>query len=304
MTHFHKFPALPHELRLRIWGLAACVPRTIAIWPTHRQSPPNWKYCTKICIPAILHTSQEARSQGLQSYKKLPAIVYRHHNPATANGPSKLPIYKSPSQLYINPKCDRLCLFPDWTRSKASEYEIRDKAQADNYTYTEQNFSCLSIDKTNLFLAICKTMKIERIGFAYHSRLFQNTLESAGCNKWPPPSQFKGCLPRIVSQLIWGTDNFIRDVVFFPGDATFVHHGHMALVTIFDGCRTTHMNSRAKIELSFDDFENRTETYPSPQTFVDWINKLPLPRIQNANAIRKVRGSPVFLRFEIEKSGK
>ncbi|KAF7876738.1 hypothetical protein EAF04_001822 [Stromatinia cepivora] len=81
LTTFSHFPALPTELRLKIWHLSTLPRRKLEIrlklQPTHTRQPVvlGWFITrariglTKINpIPAILHVNREAREVGLTSY--------------------------------------------------------------------------------------------------------------------------------------------------------------------------------------------------------------------------------------------
>jgi hypothetical protein len=70
---FHLFPDLPLELRNKIWQLAANEPRIIIL--DDRQRPPSNRYSWSSTVPqqqrhpGILHTSKEARAEGMRHYE-------------------------------------------------------------------------------------------------------------------------------------------------------------------------------------------------------------------------------------------
>ena len=72
LEHFHVFPKLPPELRLKIWKLALPGPRVIKLWKQRLtgssigQSEEFVK--AAYIIPRLLHASHEARSVGLLAY--------------------------------------------------------------------------------------------------------------------------------------------------------------------------------------------------------------------------------------------
>lgn len=72
LNEFSKFPLLPIELRLKVWGIAACEPRVVKFFPsTIDLYKPTTGYTVagQSKAPAILHTSQEARDEGLKYYE-------------------------------------------------------------------------------------------------------------------------------------------------------------------------------------------------------------------------------------------
>jgi hypothetical protein len=70
---FHLFPELPRELRNKIWKLASHEPRIITLDEKQRlrSSVYTWKSTVlkQRRHPSILHTSQEAREEGLRYYE-------------------------------------------------------------------------------------------------------------------------------------------------------------------------------------------------------------------------------------------
>jgi hypothetical protein len=72
--HFHCFPNLPSELRLKIWALAIPDPRSIEISCERDVIPPGTRRYAKsfksnIGPPALLHACRESRFEGLLTYK-------------------------------------------------------------------------------------------------------------------------------------------------------------------------------------------------------------------------------------------
>ena len=73
---FHNFPLLPSELRLKIWSLALCTPRTVTIScrksPFHHRTPEIPRivesFSTSAAVPALLHANRESRHEALAFY--------------------------------------------------------------------------------------------------------------------------------------------------------------------------------------------------------------------------------------------
>lgn len=124
---FTCFPRMPLELRLEIWRLASCVPRTVDVWTAtddfsdcrniftfqRTESPKPSIYYTANAVPGILHTSREAREIGLQSY----ILDLGNH---FETSPTLAPHFEVrrillrlevvvPPQIYINWKYDIIC---------------------------------------------------------------------------------------------------------------------------------------------------------------------------------------------------
>lgn len=68
---FVCFKELPTELRRMIWKLAAREPRVVEFSYYQRQKTMASKFPSKTMVSAILHTSSEARTCGLEVYVKL-----------------------------------------------------------------------------------------------------------------------------------------------------------------------------------------------------------------------------------------
>lgn len=128
LTSFHLFAALPSEIRLRIWELAASVPRNVDIWvhplqndnyeefsilTGDRASPPfrpfRWRSNTP--VPDVLHACQESRAAALRMY----------HLDFGYEEEFKHFTYSTLPKIYINPDADRVCIMdhpsieePDW----------------------------------------------------------------------------------------------------------------------------------------------------------------------------------------------
>ncbi|WQF76018.1 Putative 2EXR domain-containing protein [Colletotrichum destructivum] len=79
LDHFHLFPRLPVELRLRIWDFNLPQPRVVPIrcgakslsFASHSQSPPlSTSGCTSYtAVPVNLHVCHESRREALVSYR-------------------------------------------------------------------------------------------------------------------------------------------------------------------------------------------------------------------------------------------
>lgn len=112
---FPLFPTLPFELRLQIWEYLCFIPRVIDIRSStsglecfqdefHEQP---WFYHTESAtIPAVLHTSHEARAVGLDIY----SLHYGTEFDMQANRRSRASVeLTTPPRIYINWACDIIC---------------------------------------------------------------------------------------------------------------------------------------------------------------------------------------------------
>ncbi|PVH70507.1 hypothetical protein DL98DRAFT_597750 [Cadophora sp. DSE1049] len=74
-TCFSQFPDLPRELRNRVWSDAAFEKRTVKlIYRSHAKLDPSLGFLTiqnQSRHPAILHTTKEAREEGLRYYERV-----------------------------------------------------------------------------------------------------------------------------------------------------------------------------------------------------------------------------------------
>jgi len=68
---FPQFKKLPPELRRIIWRLAGSEPRAVEFEYYPKQRNMRSKFPSKTIVPAILHTSHEARAFGLEVYDRL-----------------------------------------------------------------------------------------------------------------------------------------------------------------------------------------------------------------------------------------
>lgn len=68
---FRRFPKLSLELRRIIWKFAAKEPRLVEFTCYPKQKSIVSRFPSRTTVPAILHTSQEARTCGLEVYEKL-----------------------------------------------------------------------------------------------------------------------------------------------------------------------------------------------------------------------------------------
>jgi len=88
---FHLFPALPPELRLKIWGYALSVPRNVTVLCLEgrfeRGAPREVKFSSPDRPPALLHVCRESRCEALRIY-----------TPAFQTGKGATPIYVAFSQ--------------------------------------------------------------------------------------------------------------------------------------------------------------------------------------------------------------
>lgn len=80
LKEFTLFPMLPMELRLKIWKTSTFISRVVPIAPKDIGKMPItgeriFKYISPVQVPAMLHTSQESREEGLKHYKREFAVV-------------------------------------------------------------------------------------------------------------------------------------------------------------------------------------------------------------------------------------
>lgn len=73
LTLFHRFPLLPSELRIRIYGFALSTPRNVVV-SCHKEKIQGTRqftntFTSKSPVPALLHMSRESRVEGLKVYK-------------------------------------------------------------------------------------------------------------------------------------------------------------------------------------------------------------------------------------------
>jgi hypothetical protein len=111
---FHRFPDLPVEIRLRIWGLCCFTTiRNIALeidivdsevlnFSHGFQHPLLYKYHSGTSHPSILQTSREARDEALKYYDLSFGVEYVYE---LANY-----TYSAPPHIYINWANDRLVI--------------------------------------------------------------------------------------------------------------------------------------------------------------------------------------------------
>jgi 2EXR family len=112
---FTVFPKLSAELRIKIWKWVCFQPRNVDLWEVRvcdKYSPryPGFiVYKSHTTTPAILHTSQEAREEGLKFYVRAFSTSGLVPDGRTGRWVTK----HFPSQIYINPKCDTLLPIPE-----------------------------------------------------------------------------------------------------------------------------------------------------------------------------------------------
>jgi hypothetical protein len=71
LQRFTSFNEMPLELRRMVWKLAAKQPRVVEFSYYPKQKTTASKFPSKTLVPAILHTTREARGCGLEVYEKL-----------------------------------------------------------------------------------------------------------------------------------------------------------------------------------------------------------------------------------------
>jgi len=129
---FTCFPKLPPELRNKIWKGACSVPRIIDLWAVpifgktgeeffsenfSRIGPIAYKSHSRQ-PPAILHTSREARTLGLECY----SLEFGDEIKESINGVEvKMSI---PAKIYINWKCDIICPMPAIYSAPDDDYGV------------------------------------------------------------------------------------------------------------------------------------------------------------------------------------
>ncbi len=120
LIHFPKFPELAPEIRLKIWKQICFLPRMVDLWQVQTDFIfPHcriYEYKSHCPIPAILHTSQEARDVGLKYYIR--GFGREAEQWTVVDGPDGhwaeefLPL-QFPPRIYFNPQCDIICPIPE-----------------------------------------------------------------------------------------------------------------------------------------------------------------------------------------------
>ena len=123
---FYLFPELSLKIRLKIWGFTCSVPRVVWLWAapisdddSHANlfnalsgciddetltSHIGCRFRSRFDILPVLHTCQEARSEGLRYYT-LAFVCEFELNISDSN-------IMAPHQIYINLEIDTICLMP------------------------------------------------------------------------------------------------------------------------------------------------------------------------------------------------
>ncbi|KAH8586284.1 hypothetical protein B0O99DRAFT_678881 [Bisporella sp. PMI_857] len=114
LSQFTCFPELPTELRLKIWGFAACHPRSINIWssdfgkkigiPLRANEDDEtdfviWKLCSKTAPPTILSVCSESRTEALKYYRLEFGTEFKFADFTFTTHP----------RIYVNFEVDRIC---------------------------------------------------------------------------------------------------------------------------------------------------------------------------------------------------
>jgi hypothetical protein len=110
---FEPFPKLAPELRLKIWAYAACEPRTLLLsdnWDAPTTDPNREAIENGNKVPDILHTSSEARQEGLKHY----TACTKRNSKYTNIDPALVKISQfSNYKVYINFNADRFLVCED-----------------------------------------------------------------------------------------------------------------------------------------------------------------------------------------------
>lgn len=122
LLDFTCFPKLPIELKCRIWGLVACHERDVDITIEKSKyqvggrrgaaSDSMFIYKSSSAHPAILHTSQEARNEGLRYY----TLSFGSKFEGGGNSRNLAEVETAP-KIYVNFEVDRLWLHADSERN-------------------------------------------------------------------------------------------------------------------------------------------------------------------------------------------
>jgi len=113
LSTFEKFPELPTEIRLKIWGHACHQPRNVDLWTSFLKCEIDntifyTQYyeskLTRTPPPKILQINQEARAEGLKHYRS----EFETQNPMVVS-PSKRKLVVSYPGFYFNFEAERIC---------------------------------------------------------------------------------------------------------------------------------------------------------------------------------------------------
>ncbi|PVH75476.1 hypothetical protein DL98DRAFT_643998 [Cadophora sp. DSE1049] len=151
LNAFTCFPKLPTELRLRIWDSASFLPRDLDVWVKSIANllgcqifTETYKFHSAHLAPAILHTSHEARVQGLKHYRLAFGVDFMDEPLRVSTLP----------RIYLNPYSDRVCFLGTMV-GKSSE-EIRKMIRTYKIRYltinVEENHEDYAMDHWKLRL--------------------------------------------------------------------------------------------------------------------------------------------------------
>jgi hypothetical protein len=161
------FPKLPIEIRLKIWKIMCYIQRNVDITTEHfiisdnENSTTDYPYFYKSSCPspAVLHVSQESRSEGLKHYQLDFTVKYEicfdQTQPATVTTKPK---------IYFNWKVDRLCIVDPTRLEGVENSEWQDRAQRLGRLCRKRRLQYLGYN--------CK-------GFIHRHAIFQGIVERA-----------------------------------------------------------------------------------------------------------------------------
>lgn len=149
---FTLFPKMALELREMVWSQACKVERVVDLWfeplggraglplfDTISESPPIvYKSCAK--VPAILHTSKEARATGLEYY------TLDFGNKTTYYEGSTTMEFTSSARIYVNWDFDILCPMVDRDANIARFEDFEDFEGSDQYRNFKVSINCKLTD--------------------------------------------------------------------------------------------------------------------------------------------------------------
>jgi len=118
LTNFPRFPELVPEIRLKIWKAICLEPRMVDVFQVRKtfdiiEHVRTFEYKSHCPIPAILHTSHEARYEGLKYYTLGFGRVARWTTDDEGFYVEELRPLQLPPRIYFNPRCDIICPIPE-----------------------------------------------------------------------------------------------------------------------------------------------------------------------------------------------
>jgi len=119
---FEYFPKLPFEISQKIWKDICHIRRNIGLWARYVGGYCNIflediyqpvRFGTNAGVPAILHTSSEARKEALKHY----TLEFGDESSGRIDG-AEVSLYLQP-KIYVNLHVDCICLVRDQSESRS-----------------------------------------------------------------------------------------------------------------------------------------------------------------------------------------